>query len=230
MRRRGVILRVILIAGLSAAIAWLAFNRQLVQPAALERALRGFGPFAPVLFILCYALATVLFAPGVILTLAGGAFFGPLWGTLWNLIGATLGATLAFLVARYVASGWVASHAGDRLARLIRGVEDEGWRFVAFVRLVPLFPFNVVNYAFGLTRIGLAEYVITSFVCMIPGVFAYTYLGYAGREAAYGQGTIRKGLLALALLATVAFLPRLVRRLRAKRAAGSAGDKSSSRP
>lgn len=229
MGRRGVILRVILIAALCSAIAWLAFNRQLIQPAALGRTLRRFGPFAPLLFILCYALATVLFAPGVILTLAGGAFFGPLWGTLWSLIGATLGATLAFLVARYVASGWVAKRAGRRLARLIEGVEEEGWRFVAFVRLVPLFPFNAVNYAFGLTRIGLAEYVITSFLCMIPGVFAYTYLGYAGREAAYGQGTIRKGLLALALLATVAFLPRLVRRLR-RRSAGAAEDKSSSKP
>lgn len=229
MGRRDVILRVILMAALLSAIAWLAFNRQLIQPAALEGALLRFGPVAPLLFILCYTLATVLFAPGVILTLAGGALFGPLWGTLWSLIGATLGATLAFLVARYVASGWVANRAGHRFARLIEGVEEEGWRFVAFVRLVPLFPFNAVNYAFGLTRIGLAEYVITSFLCMIPGTFAYTYLGYAGREAAYGQGTIRKGLLALALLATVAFLPRLVRRLR-RRSAGAAEDKSSSKP
>ena len=77
--------------------------------------------------------------------------------------------------------------AGERLARLIRGVEEEGWRFVAFVRLVPLFPFNLMNYAFGLTRIRLGEYVVASFVCMAPGAFAYTYLGYAGREAASGQ-------------------------------------------
>jgi len=97
-------------------------------------------------------------------------------------------------------------------------VEEEGWRFVAFVRLVPLFPFNLVNYAFGLTRIRLSEYVLASFLCMAPGALAYTYLGYAGREAATGEaGSIHKALLALALLATVTFLPRLLRRLRRER-------------
>ena len=96
--------------------------------------------------------------------------------------------------------------------------EEEGWRFVAFVRLVPLFPFNLVNYGFGLTRIGLTEYVLASFVCMAPGAVAYTYLGYAGMEAASGRaGAIHKALLALALLAAVAFLPRLVRRLKGQR-------------
>lgn len=216
MSRSSVIFRVILAVSLAAAIAWLAFHRQFVQATVLERDFRRFGQWAPLLFVLLYAAATVLFVPGLILTLGGGALFGPVWGALWNLCGATLGATLAFLAARYIASGWVAAHSGQRLARLIHGVEEEGWRFVAFVRLVPLFPFNVVNYAFGLTRIRLAEYVVASFVCMIPGAFAYTYLGYVGREAAYGQGTIRKGLFALALLASVAFLSRLIRRFKGR--------------
>jgi SNARE associated Golgi protein/Rhodanese-like domain len=84
--------------------------------------------------------------------------------------------------------------------------------------LVPLFPFNLVNYAFGLTRIRLAEYVLTSFLCMAPGAIAYTYIGYAGREAAAGRaGAIRNGLIALGLLAAVVFLPRLIRRLRSSR-------------
>jgi uncharacterized membrane protein YdjX (TVP38/TMEM64 family) len=97
-------------------------------------------------------------------------------------------------------------------------VEEEGWRFVAFVRLVPLFPFNLVNYAFGLTRIGLGEYALASFVCMAPGVIAYTYLGFAGRAAAAGSSSaIRNGLIALGLLATVFFLPRLVRRMKSPR-------------
>ena len=100
----------------------------------------------------------------------------------------------------------------------MRGVEEEGWRFVAFVRLVPLFPFNLMNYAFGLTRIRFRDYVLASFVCMAPGALAYTYLGYAGREAAFGQaGAIRKAVLALALLAAVAFLPRLVRMVKGRR-------------
>ncbi|MFZ1120490.1 MAG: TVP38/TMEM64 family protein [Candidatus Binataceae bacterium] len=217
MNERNLVIRLIVVAALLAMIVWLAFHRSLLEPSVLERQLQRFGRLAPILFVLLYALATVLFAPGSIITVAGGALFGPVWGTLWNLTGATLGATLAFVIARYVASDWVSRRAGERLTRLMRGVEEEGWRFVAFVRLVPLFPFNLVNYALGLTRIRLGEYVLASFVFMVPGALAYTYLGYAGREAVSGQaGAIRKALLALALLAAVAFLPRLIRRLKGR--------------
>jgi uncharacterized membrane protein YdjX (TVP38/TMEM64 family) len=211
-------IRPVLLMALAGAIVWLAIHREVLQSAVLEQQLARFGPSSPILFVLVYSLATALFVPGSILTVVGGALFGPLWGTLWNLSGATLGATLAFAVARYLGADWVTRRAGERLARLIRGVEEEGWRFVAFVRLVPLFPFNLVNYAFGFTRIGLSEYLLASFVCMVPGAVAYTYLGYAGLEAASGRaGAVHKALLALALLAAVAFLPRLVRRLRGQR-------------
>lgn len=180
--------------------------------------LLGLGAAAPLAFIAVYALATVLFLPGAVLTLAGGALFGPVWGTLYNLTGATLGATLAFLLARYVAADWVRRKAGGRLGRIVEGVEAEGWRFVAFVRLVPLFPFNVLNYALGLTRISTWHYILASYVCMLPGALAYTYLGYAGREAVTGgEGLIRKGLLALALLAVAVFMPPLIKRLRGSR-------------
>jgi uncharacterized membrane protein YdjX (TVP38/TMEM64 family)/rhodanese-related sulfurtransferase len=162
-----------------------------------------------------YAVAAVLFLPGSVLTLAGGALFGPVLGTFYNLTGATIGATLAFLTARYLASDWVAAKTGGRLKQLINGVEGEGWRFVAFTRLVPLFPFNLLNYALGLTRIRLSHYLLATYTCMLPGAIAYTYLGYTGREAVGGgEGLIQKALLALALLAVVAFLPRLIGKLR----------------
>ena len=164
-----------------------------------------------------------LFLPGSVLTLAGGALFGPVLGTVYNLTGATLGATLAFLIARYLASDWVSERAGGRVKQLIKGVEGEGWRFVAFVRLVPLFPFNLLNYALGLTRIRLLDYALASFIFMAPGALAYTYLGYAGREIAVGgEAIIRKGLLALALVATIAFASRIYLRVRRQRQAGRA--------
>jgi uncharacterized membrane protein YdjX (TVP38/TMEM64 family) len=218
MNHRSMVGRLIVVAALLAAIVYLALHRSFLEPSVLDRELHRFGRLAPILFVLLYAVGTVVFAPGSIMTVAGGAVFGPVWGTLWNLTGAALGAALAFAIARYLASDWVSRRAGERLARLIRGVEEEGWRFVAFVRLVPLFPFNLVNYAFGLTRIRFAEYVFASFIFMAPGAMAFTYLGYAGREAASGQaGAICKALLALGLLAAVAFLPRLVRRLKGPR-------------
>ena len=209
------LMRIVLFLGLLVAVTLAIVYRDRFDAAALEAWVRDAGPVAPLLFILVYALAAVLFLPGSVLTLAGGALFGPVLGTFYNLTGATLGATLAFLIARYLASDWVADKAGGRVKQLINGVEGEGWRFVAFVRLVPLFPFNLLNYALGLTRLRLTHYIIASFLFMLPGAVAFTYLGYAGREAvAGGEGMIQKGLLALALLAVVAFLPRLIGNLR----------------
>ena len=219
MNVRRVLPRLALAVLLAAAVLWAVSRRQDLDVAAIETAIRGLGFWAPLAYMALYAVAAVLFLPGSILSLAAGALFGPVWGAAYALIGATLGATLAFLIARYVASDWVAAKAGGRLKQLIEGVEAEGWRFVAFVRLVPLFPFNLLNYALGLTKIRLLDYVLASLVCMAPGAVAYTYLGYAGREALAGnEAAIRYGLIALALLAVVAFLPRLVRRLRGDRA------------
>ena len=200
---------------LAGAVA-LTLNRQQVDLALIEGFIGGLGIWSSLGYMLLFALATVLFVPGAIFGLAGGVLFGPLWGTVLNLVGATLGATIALLAARYVAGDWIRRKTvGGRLERLMTGVDAEGWRFVAFVRLVPLFPFNLLNYALGLTRIPLAHYVLASLICMAPGTLAYAWLGYAGREALAGNGSaIRSGLIALALLAAVAFLPRLVRRLR----------------
>ena len=143
--------------------------------------------------------------------------FGPVLGTFINLTGATLGAIGAFLISRYVGSRWIEKQFGGKLAKLQNGVETEGWRFVAFVRLVPLFPFNFLNYALGLTRIKLVHYITASYICMLPGAIAYTYLGYAGREAVAGaQDLVQKILFALGFLGAVVFLPRLVGRLRQK--------------
>ncbi len=216
MTRAAILTRALPALVIAGAAIWLALNRDRLDPVLIESAVGDLGLLAPFAHVLLFAAGTILFVPGLIFGLAGGALFGPLLGTVVNLAGATLGATTAFLIARYVAADWVRGKSGPRLDRLIAGVEEEGWRFVAFVRLVPLFPFNLTNYALGLTRIPLSHYVLASLVCMLPGTIAYAWLGYAGREALAGNETaIRYALLALALLAAIAFLPRLLRRLRA---------------
>jgi len=202
-----------LVAAIGIVLAW----RDRFDAQALQAWIEGAGAAGPILFMLIYAAATVLFLPGAVITLAGGALFGPLWGTLWSLTGATLGAGLAFLIARHLGADWVARRAGPRLQRLNEGVASEGWRFVAFVRLVPLFPFNLLNYALGLTGISFVTYLLATWVFMLPGAFAYTWLGHAGREAlSGGEGLVRNLSIALSLLAAVAFLPSLVRKLRAR--------------
>ncbi|MBF0282963.1 MAG: TVP38/TMEM64 family protein [Magnetococcales bacterium] len=220
-----ILTRVLLLAVLAGGIGWAALHREALNAAAVEQWVHGFGVWGPLVFMVIYAVAAVLFLPGSALTLAGGALFGPVWGTIYNLVGATVGATLSFLIARYAASDWVARKTGGRLKQLLDGVEREGWKFVAFVRLVPLFPFNLLNYALGLTRIRLRDYVLASLVCMAPGGFAYTYLGYAGREAVGGgEGLMQKALLALGLLAVVAFLPSFVQKMRRGAAPSPGGE------
>lgn len=215
MNARRAVPRAALAGTVAAAIAVAVVYRDQLDVESVEAWLTGFGLLAPLIYLALYAVGTVAFLPGALFALAGGALFGPVWGALLNLTGATIGASLAFLIARYLAGDWVARRTGGRLKRLVEGVEAEGWRFVAFVRLVPLFPFNLTNYALGLTRIGLLPYVTTSFIAMAPGAIAYTWLGHAGREALAGDASaIRYGLLALGLLAAIAFLPRLIRRLR----------------
>ena len=209
------ITRLLLLAVIVVGITLAFIYRDQFDAAALQQWVQDAGIAGPLVFMGVYAIATVFFLPGSVLTLAGGALFGPVLGTLYNLTGATIGALLAFLVARYLASDWVEQKTGGRLKQLKQGVEGEGWRFVAFVRLVPLFPFNLLNYALGLTQIRLSHYLVATYLFMLPGAIAYTYLGYAGREAVAGsEGLIQKALLALALLAVVAFLPSLIGRLR----------------
>jgi uncharacterized membrane protein YdjX (TVP38/TMEM64 family) len=195
------------------ALAWL--NRHQLTPAAVRAWIEQSGVWRPVVFLGIYTLAPALFLPGSVLTIAGGALFGPLRGALLSLSGATAGATVAFLIARYLAADWVEHRVTGRLQEIKAGVEREGWRFVAFVRLVPLFPFNLLNYALGLTRLPVQTFTITSFMTMAPGAFAYAYVGDVGRDAVSGgPDLVRKGLLAVALLAAVALLPSLLRHWR----------------
>ena len=140
---------------------------------------KGFGAVTPLVFILGYAAATAAFLPGTPLTLLAGLAFGAVLGTVYALVGAVLGLTLAFLAARYAVRGAVSSWVQDneRLAKLDEQVERRGWRILVVTRLVPIFPFNLQNYAYGLTKIKLATYVIVSAVCIVPGTAAFAFAG-----------------------------------------------------
>lgn len=180
------------------------------------------GIWGPVVFILGYLVATVAFAPGVILTLAAGALFGVVRGTLYTFVGATLGASAAFLVARYAARRAIERKiAGNpRFAAIDRAVSKEGWKIVALLRLSPVFPFNLLNYALGLTRVRFLDYLLACFA-MLPGTLLYVYYGSAaGSLAAAVGGHYQKGAgswisLGVGLVATLVvttFITRLASR------------------
>ncbi len=212
-RLRKALPRLLLLAAVVAGIVVAVLNSASLDSAALEAWITQFGPWAPIVFFFAYVLATVLFLPGLLFTLAAGALFGPYVGTLIALIGATVGATIAFVIARYVLADWIAARTPARVQRVIEGVEAEGWRFVAMTRLIPFIPFNALNYALGLTRIRLVSYALASVVFMAPGAAAYAYLGHAGRSLATGEGDmVQNALLGLAVLGLIGFLPRLIKR------------------
>lgn len=214
-RQSGTVSRILLIVLIVALGALAIHYRGVLSMQTIERWTLEAGAWAPAVFMLAYAVSTVLFIPAVPITLAGGALFGPFWGTVYNLIGATIGAILAFAVSKYLASGWVRRMMGGRLKKLYDGVEAEGWKFVAFTRLVPVIPFNALNYALGLTPIKFSHYAVATLVFMLPGAFAYTYVGYAGKEAfTDGEGSLHKILIAIGLVALAVFLTRIVRKVR----------------
>jgi uncharacterized membrane protein YdjX (TVP38/TMEM64 family) len=195
------VLVALVLAGRSAGAHFAAFAAWVQQQGAL----------GPAVFIAGYAAAVVAFVPGSLLTLAAGAIFGLGWGTLYVLIAATLGASLAFLVARYVARGFIEQRlAGDpRLAAIDRAIGEEGRKIVLLLRLSPAFPFNLLNYALGLTRVRFGDYLIAS-VGMLPGTLLYVYSGKLAGDvatlaggAAPARGPGYWALLAVGLVATL---------------------------
>lgn len=171
----------------------------------------GLGPLAPVVFIAGYVVATVAFVPGSILTLAAGAIFGVVRGTAYVLAGASLGSAAAFLVARYVLRPLVERRlaGNERFQRINRIVENEGGKMVLLMRLSPLLPFNVLNYALGVSKVRFVSYFLAS-VGMIPGTLLYVYYGkLAGDLTTLGQHRVARGpeyyaVLGLGLIATIA--------------------------
>jgi len=175
----------------------------------------GLGVWAPIGFVLLYGVSSVAMLPGGVLDLVGGALFGPYLGSVINLAGGTLGASLSFLVARYLARDWAEARSGPRLQGVMRSVDAEGWRFVAFVRLVPIFPYAIVNYLLGVTRIPFLHYLLATVVFMAPSTVAYTWLGHAGRALVAGdEDVIQYALIALGVLGALLVLPRFLMRLR----------------
>lgn len=153
------------------------FNDQLQS---LLNYITGLDPvLAPVVFIAVYVLATVMFLPGSILTLASGFLFGVGWGTLFVSIASVAGASLAFLIGRYFARDWIGKkiESKPKFAAIDDAIGREGAKIVFLLRLSPVFPFNLLNYGLGITRVPFGKYVLASWLGMLPGTLLYVYIG-----------------------------------------------------
>ncbi len=201
---------VIIIAAAGLVIAARHFNVQELIRVLLEW-ISSLGAWGALMFVLTYIFATVLFLPGLLLTLGGGFLFGVVKGTAIVSVASTLGAGTAFLIGRYLARDWVAGkiEGNSQFRQVDEAVGREGWRIVGLVRLSPVFPFNLLNYAFGLTKVSFKEYFLASWIGMLPGTALYVYLGsLAGDLATLGSGTATRTpaewvLYAVGLIATL---------------------------
>ena len=136
------------------------------------------GTMGAIAFIVIYNLATILFVPASILTLGGGAIYGVVWGSIYVFVAATLGAIFAFLIGRYFARGWFSEKIRNNMTfrAIDAAVAIDGFKIVLLTRLSPIFPFNMLNYVFGVTRVALKDYILGS-IGMIPATIMYVYLG-----------------------------------------------------
>lgn len=188
----------------------------------LDQTLAGLGPLGPLLYATVYALAVPAFVPGSLLTIGAGLLFGTAWGFLAASSGATIGAALAFLVARHLARARVEAwtRRNPKFEAIDRAIGEKGWKIVALTRLSPIFPFNALNYAYGVTRVRFLDYALASWLAMMPGALLYVYIGSLGRvgaEALAGSEveSYKLALNVMGLLATAAvtvLVTRLARR------------------
>ena len=179
----------------------------------------SFGAIAPLVYIGLYLVSTVFFLPGAPVTVLAGFIFGPLWGVFYASIASIISVSVAFLIARYVARDlverWVKNNAQFR--KIDEQVDEQGWRILMFTRLVPIFPFNLQNYAYGLTSIRFTTFVIVSAIFMLPGTAVFVQLGGAFVS---GEGNIGKTLLYLGiagvLMLVLSLIPKLLRKYQKK--------------
>lgn len=206
-RTIGVLLLAALAAGSVLAWRW----RSGVDPAAATAMLAN-SPAAPLVFLALHVAASLLFVPRTVLALVAGLAFGLWWGLVWAAVGSVLGAVAGFLIARHIHSGLIDPSRWARFAAILERAERGGWRMVMLLRLVPVIPHSLGNYALGLTRLRLGPYALGSFLGQLPLTIAYVNLGAGGGRAMLGGANwlapVAIGFIVLTLASLTPILAR----------------------
>ncbi|MBA3860862.1 MAG: TVP38/TMEM64 family protein [Solirubrobacterales bacterium] len=188
-----------------------------------EQAIDDAGVLAPLMFVVAYAILTVLLFPGIIPAVAAGAVFGVLAGTVLSLVGATIGAVGAFLLGRKLGRKDVERVAGERMRRIDEWIGRRGFMAVLYARLLPVAPFNVLNYVCGVTSVSTRDYVLATAIGMIPGTFLHVALG-----STLGDPTSPEFLAAVAGLIVLGVGAPLIDRALRRRGAGAPAEEEAS--
>jgi uncharacterized membrane protein YdjX (TVP38/TMEM64 family)/heterodisulfide reductase subunit B len=217
-KKRSILQRIIILLTLVTVLVAVHLSgvSQYLEQEKLQSFIEGYGSLAPLIYMLTYAVAPALFLPGLPITIAGGILFGPFWGVVYSISGATAGACIAFLISRSLGRTWIEKKLrSSKLKQLDTMVEQHGWKAVAFTRLIPLFPFNLLNYAFGLTRVKFTHYAVTSFICMLPACIAFIVFSSSLLDVLKGNVT-PSFIIGILLIAGVSSIPLLYKKNHAK--------------
>lgn len=207
-------LRLGVLAAVAALVLFMFADRAWLEPAAFAARIDALGWIAPLAFVVLHVVGSLAFLPRIVFGIPAGALWGLGGGLGLSLLGATLGGVAGLLVARFINAGWIVPENSPRIGHLIERAENEGWRFVAFARLIPFLPHGLTNYAFGLTKVRMAPYIVGTLLGILPSNFAYVEIGIAGRAAMTGTGWIWPTVIGMTLLIVSALLPKLYERWR----------------
>jgi len=216
---KGLFKRILFLFMIIAAIVAIRFTgaTNYLDQETLRGFIQGYGALAPVIYMLTYTIAPALFLPGLPMTIVGGILFGPFWGVIYTITSSTMGACVAFLISRYIARGWIEKKLmSPRWRKLDKEVEKHGWKIVAFTRLIPLFPFNLLNYAFGLTKIKFLHYTVATFICMLPACIAFIVFSSSLLDLLRGKLSLTF-IIGLSLVILVSLIPLIYKRYSSKK-------------
>ena len=218
-RRAALIKAVLLLIFIVAAVVTVRFTgvREILTVEKLGAWLAAAGPWAPLAFILVYALGVCLFIPGTLLTALGAAIYGPYWGFIYVWVAAMLGAAGAFLIGRYLGREFAASLIGDRLRKYDDAIERNGFATVLYLRLV-YFPFTPMNFGMGLTKVGFRDYLWGTGLGILVGTFIFTFFVGTIKEV-WGSGQWAnlltwKVFFSLGLFVFSLFIPKIINKLK----------------
>ena len=218
-KKKGGFVKIIIVVAVIAAVFFIAnrlgFTDRIQDIPAMQAWFQSLGFIGYGAFVLIYIVAAVFMLPAAPLTIIAGITFGSVLGAILSLLAATIGATFAFIVARYIARDTIVNKFKDNaiFARIENGLKQNGVSFLILTRLVPVFPYNVQNYAYGVTPINLWTYTGISFITMAPGAFIYAYM--AGEIVTHGFSV--KLMIQFAIAGVILFLVSLVPKYIAKK-------------
>lgn len=208
MRNKQTIIKVTALVAVVIFLFWFNHNFLQLSPTNIREWILSFGLWAPLIFIVLYIFRPLILFPASVLSIAGGLAFGALWGTLYTVIGATIGAVLSFMVARKLGKNIVKKEWKGNFYKIQTQLERNGFFYVVMLRFIPVFNFDMISYAAGISKIKLRAFFMGTLLGIIPGTFAYNFLGSSFAD----EGGIHSILLAIAVFIIILVIPLLIRK------------------